>query len=106
MSQSPANTAPASPPYGDAELRSLAAEINESRDAAVIFASDPNDTIRQKALDILAEAERRTGLPTNAVTAYHEKTGTTLLVFREPARATRAEVLEELRHLEWARAGN
>ena len=31
---------------------------------------------------------------------------TPILVFRDPARATRAEVLEELRHLDWARAGN
>jgi DNA-binding transcriptional ArsR family regulator len=59
-----------------------------------------------ESLDILAEAERRTGLSTNAVTAFHEKSGTTVLVFRDPATATRAEVLEELRHLEWARAGN
>jgi hypothetical protein len=36
----------------------------------------------------------------------HEKSGTTVLVFRDPATATRAEVFEELRHLEWARAGN
>jgi hypothetical protein len=29
-----------------------------------------------------------------------------VVVFRDPAAATRAEVLEELRHLDWARAGN
>lgn len=84
----------------------MASEINKSKDAAVIFSTDANPTIRQKALDILTEAERRTGLPTNAVTGFHEKSGTTILVFRDSTTATRAEVLEELRHLDWARAGN
>jgi hypothetical protein len=72
----------------------------------VIFATDQNPVVRQKALDILDEAERRSGLPTNAVTGFHEKSGTAVLVFRDPATATRAEVFEELRHLDWARAGN
>jgi IS5 family transposase len=106
MSLSPSGSRPASPAYGETELRALADDINKSKDAAVIFATDANPVIRQKALDILAEAERRTGLPTNAVTGFHEKSGNTVLVFRDPATATRAEVLEELRHLDWARAGN
>ena len=96
----------ASPAFGEAELRALAGDINQSQDAAMIFATDPNAAVRQKALDILAEAERRTGLPTNAVTGFHEKSGTTVIVFRNPATAARAEVLEELRHRDWARAGN
>lgn len=106
MSLSPSGARSASPAFSEAELRALAGDINKSKDAAVIFATDANPAVRQKALDILAEAERRTGLPTNAVTGFHEKTGTTVLVFRDPATATRAEVLEELRHLDWARAGN
>ncbi len=106
MSLSPSSARSASPVFGEAELRALAGDINKSEDAAVIFATDTNPALRQKALDILAEAERRTGLSTNAVTGFHEKSGTTVLVFRDPAAATRAEVLEELRHLEWARAGN
>lgn len=98
---------PVAPPiYGEFELRVLAQDINASRDAAVIFATDFNPAIRLKALAILAEAEKKTGLPTNAVTAFHEKSGITVLVFRDPATATRAEVFEELRHLEWARLGN
>jgi hypothetical protein len=100
MSLSPSGARSASPAVGEAELRALAGDINKSKDAAVIFATDPDPTIRQKALDILAEAERRIGLPTNAVTGFHEKSGTTILVFRDPATTTRAEVLEELRHLE------
>ncbi len=84
----------------------MAEEINKSKDAAVLFATDPTPAVSLKALDILAEAERRTGLHTNAATGFHEKSGTTILVFRDPATATRAEVFEELRHLEWARAGN
>ncbi len=95
----------AGPLYGEAELRSLAAVINQSKDAAVIFADSPNPAIRQKALDILAEAERRYGVTTNAVTAHDARRGMTVLVFRN-AKVTRAEVLEELRHLEWARMGN
>jgi hypothetical protein len=106
MSLSPSGARSASPAFGEAELRALAGDINKSKDAAVIFATDANPAVRQKALDILAEAERRTGLPTNAVTGFHERTGTTVLVFRDPTTATRAEVLEELRHLDWARAGN
>jgi hypothetical protein len=106
MSLSPSGARGASPAFGEAGLRALAGSINASDDAAVIFATDPNPAVRQKALDILAEAERRTGLPTNAVTGFHEKSGTTVLVFRDPAAATRAEVLEELRHLDWARAGH
>jgi hypothetical protein len=96
----------ANPAFGESELRALAGDINKSTDAAVIFATDANPAVRDKSLDILAEAARRTGLPTNAVTGFHEKSGTAVLVFRDPATATRAEVLEELRHLEWARAGN
>lgn len=96
----------ASPAFGEAALRALARDINKSKDAAVIFATDADPAVRQKALDILVEAERRTGLPTHAVTGFHEKSRTTVLVFRDPAAATRAEVLEELRHLDWARAGN
>jgi hypothetical protein len=96
----------AGPLYGEAELRSLAAEINQSQDAAVIFADSPNTAIRQKALDILAEAERRYAVTTNAVTAHDAQRGVTVLVFRDAKAATRAEVLEELRHLEWARMGN
>lgn len=106
MSLSPSGTRSASPAFGEAELRARAGDINKSNDAVVIFATDANPGVRQKALDLLAEAARRTGLPTNAVTGFHEKTGTTILVFRDPATATRAEVLEELRHLDWARAGN
>ncbi len=106
MDPSPGKARSASPNFGEAELRSLADDINQSTDAAVIFATDANPTVRQKALDILAEAERRTGLPANAAAGFHEKSGTAILVFRDPATATRAEVLEELRHLEWARAGN
>jgi len=96
----------ASPVYGEAELRALAANINKSQDAAVIFGTDSNPTIRQKALAILAEAEKRTGLPTGAVTGFHQESGTTILVFRDPVSATRADVLEELHHLDWAREGN
>lgn len=106
MSLSPSSIRGASPAFGEAELRALAADINKSKDAAVIFATDANPAVRQKALDILAEAERRTELTTNAVTAFHENSGSIVLVFRDPATATRAEVLEELRHLDWARAGN
>lgn len=106
MSLSPSSVRSASPAFGEAEVRALAADINQSKDAAVIFATDANPAVRRKALDILAEAERRTGLPTNAVTGFLEKSGTTILVFRDPATVTRAEVLEELRHLSWARAGN
>jgi hypothetical protein len=106
MSPSPSGARSASPAFGEAQLRALAAAINRSQDAVVIFATDAQAAVRQKALDILAEAERRTGLPTNAVTAFHAKSGRTLLAFRDPATATRAEVLEELRHLDWARAGN
>jgi hypothetical protein len=106
LSLAPSGARVASPAFGEAELRALARDISRSKDAAVIFATDPNTAVRQKALDILAEAERRTGLPTDAVTGFHEKSGTTVLVFRNPATATRAEVLEELRHLDWARAGN
>lgn len=106
MSPPPSSARSASPVLGEAEVRALAADVNKSQDAVVIFATDPNPAVRQKALDVLAEAERRTGALTNAVTGYHEESGTTVIVFRDPARATRAEVLEELRHLEWARAGN
>jgi len=106
MSLSPSGARSASPAYGEAELRALASYINKSKDALVIFANDPNPVVRQKAMDILAEAERRTGLPTNAVTGFHENSGTTVLVFRDPATATRADVLEEQRHLDWARSGN
>ena len=59
-------TGAASPAYGEAELRALAGNINQSKDAAVIFATDPNSAIRQKAIDLLAEAGRRTGLAANA----------------------------------------
>jgi hypothetical protein len=86
-------------------LRAIGAEVNRSRDAALIFATDPNPQIRQKAIGILDEAARRTGRPTNAVTAFHEESGLALLAFRNPATATRAEVLEELRHLAYARTG-
>lgn len=106
MSVSPSSARSASPAFGEAELRVLARDINKSKDAAVIFATDTNPAVRQKALDILAKAERETGLPTNAVTGFHEKSGITVIVFRDPGTATRAEVLEELRHLDWARAGN
>jgi hypothetical protein len=106
MSLSPSGARSASPAFGEAELRALAGEINKSKDAAMIFATDPNPAVRQKALDILAKAERETGLATNAVTGFHEKSGTTIIVFRDPAVASRAEVLEELRHLDWARLGN
>jgi len=106
MSLSPSGPRSASPAFGETDMRALAAEINRSKDAAVLFATDVNPAVRQRALDILAEAAKRTGLPTNAVTAFHEKSGTTVLVFRDPAAATRAEVLEELRHLDWARLGN
>jgi IS5 family transposase len=106
MSLSPSVARSASPAFGETELRALTEDINRSKDAAVIFATDANPTIRQKALDLLAEAVRRTGLPTNAVTGFHEKSRTTVIVFRDPATATRAEVLEELRHLDWARAGH
>lgn len=106
MSLSPSSARSASPAFGEAPLRALAGDINKSDDAAVIFATDANPAVRQKALDILAEAARRTDLPTNAVTGFHEKSGTTVIVFKDPATATRAEVLEELRHLDWARAGN
>ena len=106
MSLSPSGTRSASPAFGEAQLRALADDINKSTDAAVLFATDANPAVRQKALDILAEAERRIGLATHAVTGFHEKSGTTVLVFRAPAAATRAEVLEELLHLDWARAGN
>lgn len=106
MSLSPSGARSASPVFGEAELRALAADINKSKDAAVIFATDAHPAVRQKALDILAEAERRMGLSTNAVTGFHEQSGTTVIVFRDPATATRAEVLEELRHLDWARTGN
>jgi DNA-binding transcriptional ArsR family regulator len=105
-SLAPSGARVASPAFGEAELRALARDINQSKDAAVIFATDPHAAVRQKALDILAEAERRTGLTTNAVTGFHEKSGSTVIVFRNPATATRAEVFEELRHLDWARAGN
>lgn len=106
MDLTPSGARSVSPAFGEAELRALAGDINKSKDTAVIFATEANPAIRQKALDILAEAERRTGLPTNAVTGFHEQSGTIVLVFRDPAVATRAEVLEELRHLDWARAGN
>lgn len=106
MSLSPSGARSASPAFGEDALRALANDINKGKDAAMIFATDPNPAVRQKALDILAEAERRTGLPTNAVTGFHEQSGTTVLVFRDPSAATRGEVLEELRHLDWARLGN
>ena len=106
LSVSPSGARSASPPFGEAELRALAADVNKSKDAAVIFATDARPAVRQKALDILAKAERETGLPTSAVTGFHEKSGTTVIVFRDPATASRAEVLEELRHLDWARLGN
>jgi hypothetical protein len=102
---SPSAARSAGPLYGEAELRALAAEINRAPDAALIFADSPNTAIRQKALDILAEAERRYSVTTNAVTAHSASRGFTILVFRD-ARVTRAEVLEELCHLEWARRGN
>lgn len=104
MSVSPSNPDRGSPAYGEARLRALD-EINKSSDAVVIFATDHNPLARQKAKDILDEAIKKTGLPTNAVTAFHEQTGKTILVFRDPSIATRAEVFEELRHLELARAG-
>jgi len=106
LSFAPSGIRGASPAFGETVLRALANDLNKSNDVAVIFATDPNPTVKQKALDILTEAERRTGLPTNAVTGFHEKSATTVIVFRDPALATRAEVLEELRHLDWARAGN
>lgn len=106
MSLSPSGARSASPAFGEDELRALADDINKSKDAAVIFATDADPAVRQKALDLLAKAEQETGLPTNAVTGFHEKSGTTVLVFRDPVTATRAEVLEELRHLDWARFGN
>lgn len=106
MNLSPSGARSASPAFGEVELRVLAGDINKTKDAAVIFATDTNPAVRQKALDILAKAVRETGLPTNAVTGFHEKSGTTVIVFRDPATATRAEVLEELRHLDWARLGN
>jgi hypothetical protein len=55
----------------------LVGDINKSKGAVVLFDTDANPTVSQKALDILTEAERRTGLPTNAVTGFHEKSGTT-----------------------------
>ena len=95
MSLSPSGVRSASPAFGEAELHALAADINKSKDAAVLFATDARPVVRQKALDILAKAIRETGLPTNAVTGFHEQSGTTVIVFRDPATATRAEVLEE-----------
>ncbi len=107
MSLSPSGAPSAARPlFGEAQLRALAGEINKSKDAAVIFATDPNPSIRQKALDILSKAERETGRFTNAVTAFHENSAITIIVFKDPAAATRAEVFEELRHLDWARLGN
>jgi hypothetical protein len=106
MSLSPSGARTAGPVPGEGDLRALAADINKSKDAVVIFATDPDPAVSQKALEILAEAERRTGVSTNAVTGFHEESGTTILVFRDPAKATCAEVFEELRHLDWARAGN
>jgi len=73
---------------------------------AVIFATDPNPAVRQKALDILTK--RREGLdsPRMQSRAFTRNQGPRLLSFRDVATATRAEVLEELRHLDWARMGN
>jgi hypothetical protein len=104
-SLSPSSGRSVGPPYGEENLRAVTAEINASTDAVVIFADSTNPIARQKALDILAEAERRYGVATNAVTAYDAKRGFTIIVFRN-TKVTPAEVLEELRHLEWARAGN
>jgi hypothetical protein len=72
----------------------------------VIFANDANHKVRAWALEMLARAERLTGLPTNAATGFHAAKRMTVVVFRDPALTTRAEVLEELRHLEWARLGH
>jgi hypothetical protein len=66
MSRSPSGAQSGSPAIGEAELRASGGDINKSNDAAVIFATDANPAVRQKALDILAKAERETGLPTNA----------------------------------------
>ena len=94
-----------SPAYGEAGLRELAESINKSADAVVIFATDSRPTVSQKALRILEKAEQTPGLPTNAVTGFHAKTGITIIAFRDPVTATRMDVLEELRHMERARAG-
>ncbi len=102
---SPSAARSAGPLYGEAELQALAAEIDKSADAVVLFADSSNPAIRQKALDLLAEAERRYRVTTNAVTGHDAKRGITVIVFRN-SMVTRAEVLEELRHLHWARLGN
>jgi hypothetical protein len=95
----------AGPLYGEARLQALADDINRSADAAMIFADSPNPRIRQKALEILAEAERRTGTQTNAVTGHDASRGMTVIVFRHK-QVTRGEVLEEMRHLDYARSGH
>ena len=83
----------------------MAAEINKSNDTVMIFGDSPNLRERQFALEMLAEAEVRTNTTANAVTGYHENSGTTVIAFRN-AQRTCAEVLEELRHLKYARTGH
>jgi hypothetical protein len=97
-------TTPGSPRFGHDRLRRVEAAINgNARDERVIFGTSRVDQDRGLALRILAEAERRTGLPTNAVTA-RTAAGDVLVVFRN-RNVTMADVMEELRHLWQARSG-
>jgi hypothetical protein len=86
---SPSSARRVGPFFGEAELQSLAAEINKSKDAAVIFADGPDPVTRQKALDILAEAERRYCVTTNAVTAHDSRRHTSEISCKK-GRSSRA----------------
>jgi hypothetical protein len=94
----------AGPLYGAEDLIALARELNKAPDVLVMFADDPDPRIGPKALAMLEEAERKRRVTTDAVTGHDPRTGITYIAFRHP-RVRRAEVLEELRHLDYARQG-
>jgi hypothetical protein len=92
------------PRFGYDRLRRVEEAINSNAyRERVIFGTSANAQERDLALRILAEAERRTSLPTNALTA-RTPAGDVFVVFRN-RNVTTAEVMEELRHLGQTRSG-
>jgi hypothetical protein len=104
MGRLPCLSRSSGPRYGYNRLRDLEAEINAGENQRLIFANSQDLVEGELANSILNEAEKRSGLATNAVTARKPSTGEMILVFRN-RNVTRAEVLEELRHLEQPRLG-
>jgi hypothetical protein len=98
------NTIRNGPRFGYDRLRRVVDTINgNAHREQVILGTSADAQQRDLALRLLAEAERRTGLQTNAVTA-RTPAGAVLIVFRN-RNVTTAEVMEELRHLWQARGG-